>query len=295
MDLYRYISFEEFMSIITLHHLHFVQPTQWEDSHEGSLYRLLDKKENKEILLSMLYDRTKAKDENEKAYRILLNYYKIMLVKYNWYGQCWTYKSNESDAFWRIYSHNRMAIRIHTTDSKLKDVLKPDKYLFKMKKVKYDEDSSENDLLRKQIEMVLKKNNTTESYFHKRKAFSHEQEYRVLVLPKKNYDDNGEGRNLFLESATVFSQIQLKDRIKKSPIKNKEDCIAACMETIKAQRFELHKAPPLYISFESASDIIDDVLISPLAEDWYVKLVKKVCKDNGIECKGKSNLYDPVL
>lgn len=313
MDLYRYISFEEFMSIITLHHLHFVQPTQWEDTYEGCLYRLLDNKENKEKLLSILYDNVDETDENEKAYRVLLGYYRILSVKYNWYGQCWTYKSEESDAFWRIYSYNKMSIRIRTSDLKLKKILKKEACLVRMKKVTYDNPLSKSDLLESQIQLVLQKDNTTESYFHKRKAFSHEQEYRILVLPKKatNEDQEGrttneekkdknpneeqEGRNFFLEAALVFAQMQLGVHVKAKPIKNKGECIATCREIIEAQKFDLKNAPPLYIPFKSASDLIDDVLITPLAEGWYVDLVKEICRQNSIKCTGKSKLYDPVL
>lgn len=42
-----------------------------------------------------------------------------LLPKY--YGQCWTFNDNETDALWRIYSPNKDGIRIKTTLQKLWD------------------------------------------------------------------------------------------------------------------------------------------------------------------------------
>lgn len=295
MDLYRYISFEEFMSIVTLKHLHFVQPTQWADTYEGCLYKLLDDNKNIEKLLPILYDVSNASDENAKANGVLLNYYRLLLVKYNWFGQCWTDKNDESDAFWRIYSYNDRAIRIHTSVSKLDKLLDSNMYLVKRGKVVYEDYSSEKDLLESQIQGVIRTDNTTDGYFHKRKAFSHEQEYRILVLPKEDSEGNKNMRTLFLESASAFALAALNNHIKDAPIKDKKDCITSCMAVIKNQKFELKKAKPLYIPINSASDLITDVLVTPLAADWYVDLVKGVCDQNGITFAGKSHLYDAVL
>lgn len=295
MDLYRYISFEEFMSIVTLKHLHFVQPTQWADTYEGCLYKMLDDNKNIEKLLSMLYDASNVSDENIKAKGVLHNYYKLLMVKYNWFGQCWTDKSDESDAFWRIYSYNDRAIRIHTSVSKLDNLLNSDMYIVERGKVVYNDYSSEDNLLESQIQGVLRTDNTTDGYFHKRNAFSHEQEYRILVLPKEDSEGNENMRTFFLKSANAFAIAQLNNRIKDTSIKDKKDCIASCMEIIKNQKFDLKKAQPLYIPIDSASDLITDVLVTPLAADWYVDLVKGVCDQNGIIFAGKSHLYDAVL
>ena len=294
MDLYRYISFEEFMSIVTLKHLHFVQPTQWADTHEGCMYRLLDNDKNKEVLLSKLYDSSAMSDENSKAMDILLKYYRILMVRHNWFGQCWTDRRSESDAFWRIYSHNNRAIRICTSVQKIEKILSYEKYNVEKKKVIYD-DMTENDLLEPQIKLLVQSNNITESYFHKRRAFSHEHEYRILVFPKTDSDGNEDGHRLFLHSVCTFTQVQLNQRIKEMPIKDKQDCVTSCIKIIKSLKYEPSKASQLYIPINSASDLITDVLVTPLAADWYVNLVKGVCDQNGITFAGKSHLYDAVL
>lgn len=294
MDLYRYISFEEFMSIVTLKHLHFVQPTQWADTYEGCMYRLLDNDKNKVVLLSKLYDSSAMSDENSKAVDILLKYYRILMVRHNWFGQCWTDRRSESDAFWRIYSYNNRAIRICTSVQKIEKILSSEKYNVEKKKVIYD-DMTDNDLFEPQIELLVQSNNITESYFHKRRAFSHEHEYRILVFPKTDSDGNEDSHHLFFHSVCRITQVQLNQRIKEMPIKDKQDCVTSCIKIIKSLKYEPSKASQLYIPINSASDLITDVLVTPLAADWYVDLVKGVCDQNGITFAGKSHLYDAVL
>lgn len=294
MDLYRYISFEEFMSIVTLKRLHFVQPTQWPDTYEGCLYQMLENDENLEPLLSILYEASAFEEQRFIAKGMITDYYRILMVKHNWYGQCWTYKGDESDAFWRIYSYNNKAIRIRTSNLKVKKIFDSENYMVKMKKIRYDKNLSEDDLLKSQAWMLVKSDDTTESYFHKRKAFSHEREYRVLVSPKRNLKGNKDARSLFLHSANEFAQKRLDDYVQLYPLASKEDCVASCASIIRAQKFELKKAPPLYVPVDAASDFITEVLVTPLAADWYVELVEGICNQNNIPFAGKSHLYDAI-
>ncbi|GAB2578183.1 hypothetical protein GCM10027066_20780 [Dyella jejuensis] len=39
-------------------------------------------------------------------------------IREKWYGQCWT-KKRDTDAMWRIYSHNKDGIRVQSTPRKL--------------------------------------------------------------------------------------------------------------------------------------------------------------------------------
>jgi hypothetical protein len=43
-------------------------------------------------------------------------------LRAGWYGQCWT-RQAESDAMWRIYSHDKMSVRLSTTVGKLFDAV----------------------------------------------------------------------------------------------------------------------------------------------------------------------------
>lgn len=62
MDLYRYISFEEFMTLVTFKTLHFVKPTKWDDSYEGCAYQMMADETFRNDFFSHLYDKMTEKD-----------------------------------------------------------------------------------------------------------------------------------------------------------------------------------------------------------------------------------------
>ena len=108
------------------------------------------------------------------------NLLKLEHGKYFVYGQCWSTLS-DSDALWRIYSYNNHAIQIKTTNIRIKNMLKinPD-ISYEIRKVKYDVEPEDN-LMHKQVLQLKEKQKIYEPFFHKRKAFKHEAEVRVLI------------------------------------------------------------------------------------------------------------------
>ena len=50
-------------------------------------------------------------------------------ISASWYGQCWT-KKRDSDAMWRIYSHNKDGLRVSTTIRRLFSAIYDDKEKF---------------------------------------------------------------------------------------------------------------------------------------------------------------------
>lgn len=134
MNLYRYISFEEFINLITIKCFHYVNPTNWQDVYEGAMFKALEAPQSrKQLLLALM------KEPSQNGAEIALkNYCKLIFAKYHWFGQCWTYESEESDAFWRIYSYDNHAIRISTTTRQIDDLFPSDLYYKESKKVKYD-------------------------------------------------------------------------------------------------------------------------------------------------------------
>lgn len=293
MDLYRYISFEEFVSLITWKKLHFVQPTQWPDTYEGFIYRIFNDDSYKKMLLSNLYDKLPNGTPEERASTALTNYCGILHATTNWYGQCWTYDGEESDSFWRIYSHGDKSIRIHTTDEKIEKLFDPDHYYTAQKPVTYDKESTKAELIKLQIEAIYNAEKTTEGFFHKRVAFSHEKEYRVLISPKETTAGKHYDYNDFMNSVDYIAHLQLFDN---KLLDSKEKCLRALMDCIKTLVPKaLKREPHFNVTVENLPAFIDDVLINPLAEGWYVDLVIEICRQNSIKCIGKSHLYDPVL
>lgn len=293
MHLYRYISFEEFMSIVTLKKLHYVQPMQWEDTYEGCLYRVLEDDHYKKLLLSKLYDKLQDGTPTEKASTVLSNYCGILYATTNWYGQCWTNEGAESDSFWRIYSHGNKAVRIHTTTEKLSALFDVKNYYIAQKAVVYDSATKINDLIDSQIDALYNAEKTTEGFFHKRAAFSHEKEYRVLISPKILSTGEPADYNDFLQFVDLMAHVNM---FKDTPHSNKEECLAAVMDRIQKVLPPVPKRETsIGVPIPSVTNLITDVLVTPLAADWYVDLVKGVCDQNGITFTGKSHLYDSVL
>lgn len=286
MELYRYISFEEFVNLITVKKLHYVCPTEWEDTYEGYLFRMLGiSLSHKKELLNRLFDDCSFVDVS----LALKKYCKIAFARYHWYGQCWTKEKNENDAFWRIYSHNNRAIRISTTTEALDALFPSDQYYKEMKSIIYENESG-NLLLEKLLSATLRVNHTNECFFHKRKAFSHEKEYRVLVSPKNDSNTlqhifNKANKSLLLHYNDIDRHLE-----------KKEDFIDLLLtvisESVDAELIEGFEKDGISVPIKAnIGQFLHSVMVHPRAETWYVELVKQLCAVNAIQFMGKSSLY----
>ena len=99
------------------------------------------------------------------------------------YGQCWSGKRC-SDAMWRIYSPDKKGVRIRTRVSKILNVIKQEDSCFLGKVVYLPQAKIEHDLksLNNQITQDQLCHLMLESQFVKRNSFSHESEYRIILL-----------------------------------------------------------------------------------------------------------------
>jgi hypothetical protein len=135
----------------------------------------------------------------------------------NFYGQCWTLHK-ASDAMWRIYSQDKMGVRIRTTIRKLLTSLNrttprlADLQCY-IGKVRY---LSTNDLLSfgDQIydEYGVANENLFRSLLIKRKAFSHEKEIRLLYQSISNENKDPLFRYK-LNPHEVIDQLMLDPRL----------------------------------------------------------------------------------
>lgn len=101
------------------------------------------------------------------------------------YGMSWSLQE-ETDSLWRIYSPDRMSIRISTTVEKLVETVssEDDKWDVWVNSVDYKTDEEIKNWLSqckaiKEREQFIEK--MSESFFIKRKAFEAEKEYRLVV------------------------------------------------------------------------------------------------------------------
>lgn len=88
--LYRTVGIERLLQLITEKNLTLLEPGKWEDPYEKALQNLAT-----------------AADPSERP---------------GVFGLCWTTKAR-SDAFWRIYSPNKLGVRISTTVGRLRAAL----------------------------------------------------------------------------------------------------------------------------------------------------------------------------
>lgn len=122
-----------------------------------------------------------------------------------------------------------------------------------------------------------------ETYFHKRPVFKHEGEYRLIIADNRTF------------SVEYLSAIMAKDQVKNN-IKDEmppEEIVKCLTESIIDKRREWNK-PENDIIIEDAGNIseyIESVMVHPLAQDWYVEIIKDICAAKKIKFEGKSKIY----
>ena len=138
-----------------------------------------------------------------------------------WYGQCWTTKE-ESDAMWRIYSHDKSGVKVRTTVRKLFESFydKSDSYR-KLKyfvgKVSYQSRQEIEDFLSRVAFTDLALGGQADKFARtlciKRPEFDHEQEVRLLFQDAQN---QYMGKNVIafdLDHSLVFDEVVIDPRI----------------------------------------------------------------------------------
>jgi hypothetical protein len=150
------------------------------------------------------------------------------------YGQCWTLH-RETDAMWRIYSHEKDGVRITSTPRKLFEALKSsDKKFWQVRcfvgRVTYE---SKDDLLESLGEINLMKSDgsgVAESLLYKRREFSHEREVRLIY----SGPDDTSTKDIYpfpIDPATVFDRLTFDPRMD-------EELVAAYTLAIRAKGYK---------------------------------------------------------
>ena len=250
--IYRYISFESFVGMVQSKQLIFVLPETWEDPMEGSGIM--------------------NKINNCSSLEII---YKSVPRLYWTFAQCWS-RAYKSDAMWRIYSYNNKSIRIKILESDVQKLNGVD-----LREVRYDDNP--------RIAQIDDKESFITALSVKRKAFSHEKEVRLFYrLWFEGVNDNYLHKRCFdyLAAENVFEKIEIKKELEKMGIDFKED------DPFTILNMGENKIKRINITFDHIPNFIQGVMVHPLAEDWYVKIVEDFCKNNKIRFEGKSTLYE---
>ena len=279
MKLYRIISLETFIDLLHNQRERYVRPATWDDNYEGYLFKKILNPEDRRKIIEDIYYNVCPKSYEGTINNLL----KLEHCKYFVYGQCWS-KLSDSDALWRIYSYNNHAIQIRTTDTRINNLLKINSDIsYEIRSVKYDVESDDN-LMHKQVLQLKEKLKTYEPFFHKRKAFKHESEVRVLIDDKKWYQIAGMSSwganwNIHEKMQEISDDVSRLDEIDKR--------LTEYMGHWKEKEVPVD----LYQTITCLNKYILGVKVHPMAEKWYVELIKKLCEEKKINFEGQSDLY----
>jgi hypothetical protein len=283
MNIYRIVSIETFIDVLHNRRERYVRPSCWDDTFEGYLFQKLHEKESRNRIIKEIYNNVCPKNYISTIDNVL----KLEHSRYYVYGQCWS-KEADSDALWRIYSYGKHSIQIQSTKEKIYKMLSDKGNIagHHIGEISYDVDESE-DIIVKQLLQLKSSLSIYEPFLHKRVAFEHEKEVRVLI------DDVrwNQVTKLFDLGATW----KVDDVIGRlSTDAEKIDEIVRRLEKYLDCCDEKELTSDYYVENINLNEYITAVTVNPLAEDWYVELIGGLCKDAGIKFNGKSRLYQSV-
>ena len=268
--IFRFTSFEQLVDIMQRKALAFVLPFLWDDPFEGYIVKILkdgDGLQRVRDVLDMLEYQPGTKV-------LLLSLFGVASKLYH--GQSWTQLS-ESDALWRIYSHNNFAIRLEIKESNI--ALLDGVKAYMVNYVDSLDLTEEIKSIPVEGHPVNITTHTHKIFTTKRSAFSHEKEVRLLadnkesILNKENMlpvlrgiiDDNG---------GVIVTNNQWLNYYK------------AVSGDI------LDKIPAVkYISFNHIPNFVESVMLHPLAPTWFDDTLATFCEKNCINYLGRSKLY----
>ena len=275
MDLYRIVSLESFVDLVMNKKERYTRPVSWDDCYESFMYETLTNEEGRKQLIKTLY--SEINPNNPKV--TINNFVRLWYARFFVYAQCWS-EEKDSDALWRIYSYNKHAIQLVTSKTRIQKIMKQSSQKFHIDSVKYDV-NEHTDIFKEQVQGVKKTLSIYEPYFHKRQAFQHEKEHRVLV-----YDESK-----FIVSST--SAWGAKAGLSRKG-KTNEEIIDNIVQSIENSIYGFSKEnvnDNFYVLINDFKDYIIEVRVHPLAEQWYVDLVKNICDLYEIKFGGQSQLY----
>lgn len=281
--LFRIISLETLLQILLYSEERYVKPMTWDDTFEGCGLRYVNDKERFPGLIESLYLTT---DKDKNLYdNLLFKFVKAETIVNYSYGQCWSLNDN-SDAMWRIYDYGNKSIQIESDKKRITEsiVHKSDDYEYRIKvdSVKYD--ITKNDAAEAFVKHFKKRISLVEQFFHKREAFEHEKEVRIIYIDSKA--DVAFRNRLNRLRRILINELSIKGIVDY----NEFICNIINQDTIGV----LGTEDSISLPITSISTYIKCIRVHPLAEEWYVKLIEKLCNANGIVFGGKSDLYEKI-
>lgn len=220
-ELWRYIDFTQFVSILENQELWFASAAEFFDPFEGAL--------PEQALHDLAKDVPDGVEEPEQIVARLFD-----ALRYMTYVNCWHHRSQETAAMWQLYQDKGKEVAIKTTAKDFRRAL-PEKTNLVIGSVNYKEyDSAENFTV-----------NRISPFFHKRPSFKHESEYRA-----------------------VLSEFEVAD--------------GARIDSRYVDKIDQETPSGIAIPVNLA-DLIQEVVVSPVAGGWMKSLVEDVVGTYGLD------------
>ena len=248
--LWRYMNFEKFVNILGTKSLFFTRADKFEDPFEGFIpAALVDsyKKSVKHVTPEDLAEVLIKISEGSRKY-VMCN--------------CWHQNEEESMAMWEKYHMRNSGIAIKTTMQDLKESLSDELEVFTGKIEYIYHQTYDFDYIRHYANSNLTSDKkwTYFPYFHKRKAFEHEHEIRIIIDVEPFVRKHLEGLRPENVLETEFPDI----------------CEIGMLLNIEV------------------NTLIGEVITSPYAERWVTETVELVVRQYGFKFPvSRSRLLDP--
>lgn len=227
--LWRYLDLAKLIELISERKLYLTRADTFKDKYEGS------------VTNPMI--RTLKKQFEGKPFNIatLSNFRKKL--KECTFISCWC-GTAESEAMWKLYCGEKYGVAITATYQDIEAAL-PDSH-FKMAPVKYLDYQNEG----------FTQDNYYYPFFHKRQAFAHESEVRIVRVATDQLDDGAMPAS-FSSPPTDAQRQQHQEELKRKALLRAERGVCISIEL-------------------DVTNTIRDIVVHPDAPDWYFAVVKEV-------------------
>lgn len=212
--IWRYMDLNKFDLLLSEKSLFFCRSDKFSDPYEASIpKREVENRIIENMRIAEFYNNTpsfaSAKKNSDDMRDLHLQFKKAFIVN------CWHINSTESDAMWRLYLKSNEGVAIQTSHQNLSNSLNHNKEEIFISKVRYID--YEKDIWYHEETYPFKSYNLFTPIIHKRKAFIHENELRVIqqigeAIDKSNYwlyQPNTNGKNVSCDIDLLIDKIIL--------------------------------------------------------------------------------------
>ncbi len=270
-SLYRFTTFQAVVDMNQRKQLTLVSPSLWLDPYEGYVYAAVKTAEGRKRVAAELAKHMQPVPA-EGALQLLT------ILDSLYFVQCWSRKP-ESDALWRIYSHDNMSVRIEVDQASFSLL----EYVF-VDNVIYLPNLNLESEVRELLSADGLSLHGRRALLTKRDAFQHEEEVRIIV--------QGDTENM-TRAATQPGYVEQWQQALTQAVQAGQMPPTEASSILSRVRDE--HGPPrklLRKSFDHVPQFVKSLMLHPLAPSWLDDTLAEYCRIHGIHYLGKSKLYD---